>query len=93
MQNESTKNFSMKMLEPAARSDADLIRAQKEAAQMEMPDGRKRRRNNRREQIAIKTTADIKRLVHAMAEAEGKDYVEIIEDAIKLRDRMMKGKL
>lgn len=92
MTKESTKvGFSMKNLEAPARNDIDVIREQKEREVMTLPDGRSRRRVGRSEQLALRTFPHIKKLIHDMAEAEGKDYVEIVEDAIIMRDRILRG--
>jgi hypothetical protein len=95
MSNESIKpgvGLDVTTLEPAARSDADLVREKKEASQYKIPDGRKRRRVGRTEPLALRTFPEIKRLIHAMAEAQNKDYVEIVEEAVKLLDAQLKGR-
>ena len=37
-------------------------------------------------------TPEIKRLLNAMADAENKSFTDILEDALRLRDQMMKGR-
>jgi len=41
--------------------------------------------------ISIRTFPEIKRMIIAMADAEAKSLVEIVEDAIRIRNQNLKG--
>jgi hypothetical protein len=92
MTNESTKGaLSIKSLDTAGREDADVRREHAERIGLARVDGRTRRKVGRTEPLALRTFPEVKKDIHDMAEAEGKDYIEIVEDAIALRKRIMKG--
>jgi hypothetical protein len=63
-----------------------------ERSASERPWGRGRRRAGRTEPISIKTHLHIKKMMLDMADAEGKSYTEIFEDAIQRRHAAMQGK-
>lgn len=83
--------LSMRDLEPHARG-ADVEREEAERKRMGIGDGRGRRKVGRTEPISMKTFLHIKKLMLDMADAEGKSYTEIFEDAIQRRHDAMKGK-
>jgi hypothetical protein len=83
--------LSLKGLEPLSRKDADTEREAAERFGVVKLDGRKRRKLGRTEPISVRTFPEIKNLINAMAEAEGRSYVEIIEDAIRTRHNSLKG--
>ena len=92
MTKESTNGpLSMKSLEAAGRADADVIREQAEMRALKLPDGRSRRKIGRTAPVSIRTFPAIKKAIHDMAEAQGKDYVEIVEQAVELLHKTLKG--
>ena len=84
--------LSLRDLQPQSRKDADTEREAAERLGVVKLDGRKRRKLGRTEPISVRTFPEIKNLINAMAEAEGKSYVEIIEKAIRELDKAMKGR-
>jgi hypothetical protein len=81
----------MKDVEPKTRKEADAQREQAERRALSPYDGRKRRKVGRTEPLATRTYPHIKKALYDMAEAEGRSYVEILEDAIERRHAAMKG--
>ncbi len=82
--------FSIRDLDPMSRRDADLERASAEQNATAVPK-RHRRKIGRTEVMSLRTFPEIKRLIIAMADVEQKSLVEIVEDAIRLRDRALRG--
>ncbi len=91
MSKEHTGPLSMKSLDTAARDDADTIREQRERQALALPDGRSRRKVGRTASISLRTFPSVKQDIHDLAEAAGKDYVQIVEEAVALLKRAMKG--
>jgi hypothetical protein len=71
--------------------DADIARERAEQRGMKLPDGRSRRKKARTEVVSVRMHPEIRRLMYAMAEAENRSFIDIIEESIKLRHEVMKG--
>ena len=78
-------------LKPVSRRDAAGIRERAEASAFQKTDGRKRRRKGRTELISMRVYPRIREAIERMAIAEDRSFVEVLEDAIELRERIMKG--
>jgi hypothetical protein len=65
--------------------------AREQAAAQGLRRGRQRRAIGRTEPISVKTFPRIKKLIIDMADAEGKSFTEIIEDAVERRHAELKG--
>jgi hypothetical protein len=82
----------MRGLEPQSRRDADADKHREEVEQKAFGVPRRHRRKvGRTEVISIRTFPDVKRMIIAMADAEEKSLVEIIEDAIRTRNQRLRG--
>ena len=89
---DSTKgsHLSIKDLNPVGRGDADTVREQLEQRGMTVPKGSPVK-SGRIVAMSIKTFPHIKEALYDMAAAERKDMIEILEDAVQLRLRTMRG--
>jgi hypothetical protein len=86
----STGVLDVRTLERTAADE----REQRERAALTLADGRRRRRGARTDRdqvISMKTTLAVKKMMADMADAEGKSYTEIFEDAIQRRHAAMRG--
>jgi hypothetical protein len=82
----------MRGFKPQSRQEADADKRREADEEAAFGVSRRhRRRRGRTESISVRTFPEIKRMLNAMADAEGKDLVEIVEDAIKMRDQSLKG--
>jgi hypothetical protein len=86
-----TGEIDIESLRPPARRDAAGIRERAEASAFTKTDGRKRRRKGRTELISVRVYPRIREAIERMAIAEERSFVEVIEDAIELRERILKG--
>jgi hypothetical protein len=89
---EDSGEINVEDLKPVARRDAAGIRERAEASAFQKIDGRKRRRKGRTELISVRVYPRIREVIERMAIAEDRSFVEVIEDAIDMRERAMKGK-
>lgn len=79
-------------LELKSRRAADAERQREQAETQGFNQQRRwRRKNGRTEFLALRTSPEVKRMIVAMADAEEKHLIEIIEDAIRARYKNLKG--
>lgn len=86
--------LSMKDLGGQARprtADEEREYKEREAFDGNLRRGRQRRAIGRSEPVSIKTFPRIKKMLLDMADAEGKTYTEVFEDAIERRHANLKG--
>ncbi len=76
---------------PLAKRDAAGIRERAEQEGLAKVDGRNRRRKNRTAAMTFRFSPEIREAIIRMADAENVDFVEIVEEAIKLLDRNKRG--
>jgi hypothetical protein len=82
----------MRNFETKSRREADADKQREKAEQLGFNAPRRWRREiGRTEVISLRTFPEIKRMIIQMADTEEKNIVEIIEDAIRLRHRSLKG--
>jgi hypothetical protein len=84
--------FDANALRPKSRREADADKRREQAEQEGLQRNRRwRRTNGRTEVISLRTSPEIKDMIVRMADAEQRNLVEIIEDAIRTRYQAMKG--
>lgn len=77
-------------LAPKGRN-AHEVREDLENNQLRRPDGRHLRRKGRTETLSTKTSRITIETIQRIAQGEGKSMVEVIEEAVALYDRHIRG--
>ncbi len=65
------------------RADTFEVREEAESRAQGLVDGRTLRRKNRPEQVAFKTSLEIKKLIQELAQQRGTTITEVIETAVQ----------
>jgi hypothetical protein len=84
--------IDLNRIAPLARNDAAGQRERAEQEGLAKVDGRNRRRKNRTAAMTFRFSPEIREAIIRMADAENVDFVEIVEEAVKLLDRAKRGK-
>jgi len=82
--------IDLQSMKPRARGSAEA-REDAERQGLEFPDGRSRGRRGRSVAMSFKFKPETKALIHRIAESENKTYVEIVEEALELYNKYLKG--
>ncbi len=78
-------------IQPLAKRDAAGQRERAEREGIAKVDGRFRRRKNRTEPMSFRFSPQTAQLIRRLADAENASYVEIVEQALALLDKVKKG--
>jgi hypothetical protein len=88
---EDSGEIDLSRIGPLARRDAAGQRERAEQEGRAKVDGRNRRRKNRTAAMTFRFSPEIRQTIIRLADAEGVDFVEIVEAAIRLLDRANRG--
>jgi hypothetical protein len=78
-------------IQPLAKRDAAALRERAEREGVAKVDGRFRRRKNRTDPMSFRFSPQTRQLIQRLADAENASYVEIVEQALALLDKVKKG--
>jgi hypothetical protein len=78
-------------LKPQSRGQAHVEREMAEADALKRTDGRTLRRRGRTATLSTKTTPECVEMIHRIVKAEGMTMVEVIEKAVEMLDRHLRG--